>query len=114
MKWVTNASVAAKWFLPPNDEPLVPEALALLQGYNNAQHQFLVPDLFWAEFGHVLCKALRRGRCSRTSAETSVAELRGQNLITVSSESLLPEALNIALTFERSMYDSVCVAFAVT
>jgi predicted nucleic acid-binding protein len=113
MKWVIDASVAAKWFLPPNDEQLVPEALALLQAYKNAEHQFVVPDLFWAEFGNILCKAVRRGRCSRTAAETSLAELRAQDLVTVPSKALLPEALKIAIAFERSMYDSLYVALAV-
>jgi predicted nucleic acid-binding protein len=113
MKWVIDASVAAKWFLPPHDEQLVPEALALLQAYKNAEHQFVVPDLFWAELGNILYKAVRRSRCSRTVAESSLAELRAQDLVTVSSEALLPEALKIAITFERSIYDSLYVALAV-
>jgi predicted nucleic acid-binding protein len=113
MKWVIDASVAAKWFLPSKDEQLVPEALALLQAYKNAEHQFVVPDLFWAEFGNILCKAVRRSRCSKAVAETSLTELLAQDLVTVASEALLPEALKIATTFDRSMYDSLYVALAV-
>lgn len=113
MKWVIDASVAAKWFLPPRDEQLVPEALSLLQGYRNATLQFVVPDVFWAEFGNVLCKAVRRGRCSRRLAEAGIAELAAQSLVTVSSGGLLDEAFNIANDFNRSFYDSLYVALAV-
>jgi hypothetical protein len=40
---VLDASVAAKWFLP--QEPLVPEALHLLERYVGGQLRFVVPDL---------------------------------------------------------------------
>ena len=113
MKWVIDASVAAKWFLPPKDEQLVPEALSLLQGYKNASVQLVVPDLFWAEFGNVLCKAVRRGRCSRSVAEAAIAELAAESLVTISSEGLLDNAFNIASDFNRSFYDSLYVALAV-
>ena len=113
MKWVIDASVAAKWFLPPQDEQRVLEALSLLQGYKDGKVQFVVPDLFWAEFGNILSKAVRRGRCSRKLGEDSIEESRAQAVVTVSSEGLLSDAFKIANDFGRSFYDSLYVALAV-
>jgi len=45
--FVIDASVAAKWFLPPSGEPLAEEALRLLAGYAEGRLRFAVPDLFW-------------------------------------------------------------------
>ena len=52
------------------------------------------------------------GRCGRDSAEMSLHLLKRQRLPTFSSESLVEQALAIALTFERSAYDSIYVALA--
>ena len=62
-QFVIDASVAAKWFLPPAGEPLADEALRLLAGYADGRFRFVVPDLFWAECGNILWKAVRQGRC---------------------------------------------------
>ena len=64
---VLDASVAAKWFLPASGETLTEEALRLLEGYVKGDTRFLVPDLFWPEFGNILWKAVRLGRISRES-----------------------------------------------
>jgi predicted nucleic acid-binding protein len=112
MKYVIDASVAAKWCLPAASEPLLREANELLRQQVNGEVQFVVPDLFWAEIGNVLWKAVRVGRCGRASAEMSLHLLKRQRLPTFSSESLVEQALAIALTFERSAYDSIYVALA--
>ena len=110
---VLDASVAVKWFLPPAGEPLAHEALELLRRYTNGQVRFIVPDLFWSEFGNILWKSVRQGRSSTASAESAVTELRGRNLPTISSESLLEKAFGIATSFDRTVYDSLYVALAV-
>jgi predicted nucleic acid-binding protein len=53
-KLVVDASVAAKWVVV---EPLSDRATSLLQ----ADHQLLVPDLFWAEIGNTFWKKARSG-----------------------------------------------------
>jgi len=68
---VLDASVAAKWFLPASGETLTEEALRLLEGYVKGDPQFLVPDLFWPEFGNILWKAVRLGRISRESVASN-------------------------------------------
>jgi len=44
--YVVDASVAAKWFLPPSGEPLADEALQLLASYAQGRGRFAVADLF--------------------------------------------------------------------
>ncbi len=112
--WVVDASVAAKWFLPAAGETLTEEALRFLRGYASGQLRFIVPDLFWAEFGNILWKAVRQGRWTRAAAETAIAAMKGRNLPTVPSVTLLGEAFTVATTFDRTVYDSLYVALAIT
>ena len=111
--YVIDASVAAKWFLPPSGEPLAEEALRLLAGYAEGRFQFAVPDLFWAECANILWKAVRQGRWTRRAAEEAILALRGRSLPTTSSLDLLEEAFSIAATFDRTVHDSLFVALAV-
>ena len=112
--YVLDASVAAKWFLPPARETLAAEALRLLDGYAGGSLRFLVPDLFWPEFGNIMWKAVRQGRLSRASAEQAIAALEERRLSTAPTAPLLKDAFTIAATFERSVYDSIYIALAVT
>lgn len=111
--FVLDVSVAAKWALRETRERLVAEALDLLYRYGRDEVQFVVPDLFWVEFGNVLWKAIRVGRCTRAVAETSMTEMRERKLPTVSSYALIEQALAIAMAFDRTVYDSLYVALAV-
>jgi predicted nucleic acid-binding protein len=111
--FVIDASVAAKWFLPNRDETLVEEAAQLLACYAKGQARFVVPDLFWAEFGNILWKAVRRGRCTQKAAETGITAMRDRDLPTVPSGTLLEAAFAIATAFDRTVYDSLYLALAV-
>ena len=72
-----------------------------------------MPDLFWAECADIFWKAVRQGRCSRKTAEDAILALKSRNLPTTSSQLLLEEALSLAATFERTVYDSLYVALAI-
>ena len=110
--YVIDASVAAKWFLPPAGEPLAAEALRLLHGYAEGRIRFAVPDLFWAECASIFWKATRQGRCSRQTAEQAIVTLKNRNLPTTSSSTLIEDAFSVAATFDRSVYDCLYVALA--
>ncbi len=110
---VLDASVAAKWFLPATGEPLAQEALQLLGRYARGEMRFLVPDLFWPEFANILWKAARQGRCSEKTALAALASLKTLELPTVAARSLAEDALRMAVTFDRTVYDCVYVALAV-
>ena len=112
--FVVDASVAAKWFLPAAGETLTDEALELLRRYATGQIRLIVPDLFWAEFANILWKAVRQGRCRKDTADTAIAAMKDRNLPTVPSLVLLEAAFAIAHAFERTVYDSLYVALAIS
>ncbi|MGH9744921.1 MAG: type II toxin-antitoxin system VapC family toxin [Candidatus Acidiferrales bacterium] len=109
---VVDASVAAKWLLPPADEPFVDIATRLLDGYTNKQIEILVPDLFWVEVGNLLWSAARAGRCTQDHAKTALARIAEREFPTVPSVAVLRLAFEIAIACGRTVYDSVYVALA--
>jgi predicted nucleic acid-binding protein len=110
---VLDASVAAKWFLPPAHETLTEEAFGLLERYARGRTRLLVPDLFWPEFGNILWKCVGLGRISRQSAEAAIAAMEERKIPTAPTSSLLKDAFAIAATFDRTVYDCIYVALAV-
>lgn len=110
---VLDASVAAKWFLPAAGEKFADEALRLLHLHATGELRFIVPDLFWPEFGNILWKAVRQRRCSRAVAEAAVSSLRDRRFPTFSSLDFLVEAFTIAVNFDRTLYDAVYIALAI-
>jgi predicted nucleic acid-binding protein len=109
---VLDASVAVKWPLPAADDALKPKALELLNAYVHGQIQFIVPDIFWAEFGNALWQAVRQGRHSASDAKIAISSALDRDFPVVPSRDLLPSALAIALRFGRTVYDSIYVALA--
>lgn len=108
---VLDASIAVKWAIPAK-EPLKDESCRLLKGYVDGDIDFIVPDIFWAEIGSVMCNGARRGRWSRSDAESITADMRARDFRSVPSHMLLPEALKISFRYERSIYDSLYAALA--
>ena len=112
--FVIDASVAAKWFLPAEGETLTHEALEFLRRYTTGQIRLVVPDLFWAEFGNIMWKAMRQGRWTREAAATAIAAMKKWDLPTVPTLTLVEQAFAVASAFQRSVYDSLYVALAIS
>lgn len=110
---VVDVSVAAKWVLPQPNEPFANEAGLLLQAYIDGEIRVLVPDLFWAELGNVLWKWARVGRCSPPVATAAMKSMCERDFTIVPSFALIEQALDIAITFQQTMYDALYVALAV-
>ena len=110
---VLDASVAAKWFLPAAGEPLAGAARELLKRYAEGEVRFLVPDLFWCEFGSILWKATRQGRILPARARDAMSSMRDRGIPSIASVELIEEALAIAIRFQRTVYDSVYAAAAI-
>ena len=105
-EFVIDTSVAVKWFFPEVHDV---DALRLLRG----RHDLLVPDIFFAEFGNALWKRVRRHEATPTVAARALEEL-GRRLFQVHpSQALVPLALDLAMRFDRSVYDSMYLAVAV-
>lgn len=112
IRYVLDASVAAKWFLAGPGEDLVEQAVRLLRLYTAGGAEFIVPDLFFAEFAAVLGKAERLGRCDRQATDRAVAEVLGWNLRTFPTASLLRRAVAISRAWGCSLYDAVYLSLA--
>ncbi len=110
---IVDASVAAKWILPAADEGLVTEANHLLGLHVRREWQILAPSLILAEIGSVLWKAVRRNRTTRASAKDALEQFRDLDIKTVPTEELAVSALEVAVQYDRTFYDSLYVALAV-
>ena len=104
--YVIDASVAIKWFVP---ELLTEEAL----GFLHDEHTLLAPDLLWPEVGNIVWKKVRRGELVREDAEVILTLCHQVPFQIVDSQSLIDSALEIALEFDRSVYDATYLALAV-
>jgi len=104
-RFVVDASVAVKWFLPEEHSR---EARRLLRTGN----ELLAPDLVWAELGNVIWKRYRRGEISASEAESLLRDVRRLPLSTCPSDLLLTAAWSIAVQNNRTVYDCLYLSLA--
>ena len=103
MKWVVDASVAAKWLAPEPDSPL---AEALLD------HELIVPDLLFAEVGNILWKKQLRGEMNAAATQIGARWLLQVPVQVHDSAGLLADALALALQLQHPAYDCFYLALA--
>ena len=103
--FVVDASVAIKWFLP---EVHSDAALRLLA----QQHMLHAPNLIFSEFGNVIWKRVRKNHISKNEATATLGGLLVLHLQVQPSHSLVPLALEIACSANRTVYDSLYLAAA--
>ncbi len=106
-RYVLDASVAIKWFVPEVYSDVAQRLLAI-------DHNFLVPDFFFPEVGNVLWKRVRRGDDTSDNARQTLADLNTVPIEVYLSQPFMPLALNIALQTDRAVYDSLYLALAIT
>jgi predicted nucleic acid-binding protein len=110
--YVIDASVAGKWFLPPAEETLVAEAIALRTRFERGEIEFAAPDLFWTELTNISWMAIRRKRWTPGAAEAALMHVRGYEFRIVPCKSLMRRAFEIAVSYDRSVYDCMYIALA--
>lgn len=110
--YILDASVAAKWMLPAGGEDLHEEAAEWLERLLADQISLVVPDLFWIETSNLIWRAVRMARITKEEGVRALSDLRNRGLETVSSLPLLGAAVEIAFSYNRSVYDSIYVALA--
>jgi predicted nucleic acid-binding protein len=104
-RFVVDASVAVKWFVPEDDDEA---ALALL----DPAHELHAPDLLAAEFGNTIWKKLMRGELIEEEARTVIHALSVVPLSAHACQALLPAAFDIAVRTKRTVYDSLYISLA--
>jgi predicted nucleic acid-binding protein len=99
--------------LPAEREELHLEAQVWAERYERGELSIIVPDLLWIEVASLLWKAVRNSRITKDEATMAIVELRERELTTIeSTPGLLDAALDIALSYNTSVYDSIYVALA--
>ena len=103
---VLDSSVVIKWFVP---EIHSDAATRLLR----ETHDYVAPDLLFAELGNVVWEKVRRQEISTDDGRRLVNDLSGIGVEPVPSRTLLPDALTLALLTGRTVYDALYLALAI-
>lgn len=110
---VVDASVGAKWLFANPREQHAEKADVLAIRFSNAEIEIVVPDIFWAEIGNFLWKAVRIGRCTNDQAQAGLEKIHSFDLHTTSSRHLLKRGFELACAIDRTVYDCLYLALAV-
>jgi predicted nucleic acid-binding protein len=105
-RFVVDASVAVKWFLPEVHDAHARRLLA--PGIER-----LAPDLIFPEVGNILWKRVRAEQITEAEADATLRALGALPLVVAPSWPLVVPALAIACPTDRSVYDSLYLALAV-
>ena len=104
--FVVDASVVIKWFIP---EIHSGAARRLLE----QDHQYLAPDLLFAELGNVIWRKVRGGELLPAQGERLMTDLSTIAVETVPCRRLAKDAYSLAVATGRTLYDALYVALAV-
>jgi predicted nucleic acid-binding protein len=106
MKFVVDASVAIKWFIPEIHSIAAARLL-------HPRIHVSAPDLIHPEFGNILWKKARRQEITRGDASEIFTALKAVDLEIHPSAEFLASAFAIATSLDRSVYDGLYLALAV-
>lgn len=104
---VVDASVVTKWLLPELHSSAARRVLT-------EDNELLAPDLLWAELGNVLWKRFRAGEIAVEEARDLLRDFKRFPVRTTPSILLISAALDIATRFNRTVYDSLYLALAMS
>ena len=105
-RYAVDASVVVKWFAPE----IHSEHASRLLAHDDA---LLAPELLFIEVANVLWKQVRRGAATRGEATERLSGISAR-VLPIASVALTASALNIALVYDRSAYDALYVALAIS
>ncbi|BBO18730.1 virulence associated protein C, VapC [Candidatus Brocadia pituitae] len=105
-KFVVDASVAIKWYLPENFSE---DADRLL----NPFFELLVPELLFAETGNILWKLVMKSECPYGKAVKITRAIETMPFQIWDTRILAEDALNLACRVKRTFYDSLYLSLAV-
>jgi predicted nucleic acid-binding protein len=106
MPFVLDASIAASWFLPDEQQEAADGILHRLR-----RDQALVPALFWTEMQNILLVAERRSRIDEDAVILSLNQLYRLPIGTAQSPTM-EDVLRLARRHGLSAYDATYLALA--
>lgn len=104
--FVVDASVVIKWFVPEVHSDAARRLLA-------SSHQYVAPDLLFAETASAIWKKIRRGDLSSEHGQRLVTDIGRIAVETVPCRSLAVDAHALATATGRTVYDAMYLALAV-
>jgi predicted nucleic acid-binding protein len=106
-RYVVDASVAVKWFVPEiNSE----KAARLLDG----SYELIAPDLLLPEFGNILWKKVQLGEITTETSRKIIHDFQSVMLQTYPSKLLLEAAVDMANSLAQTVDDCFYLALAFT
>ena len=104
--FVVDASVVIKWFVPEVHGDAARRLLEL-------PHQFVAPDLLFAETANIVWKKTRRGELTDAEGRELVGEINRIAVDAVPSRLLAQDAYALASITGQTVYDALYLALAV-
>jgi predicted nucleic acid-binding protein len=104
--FVVDASVVVKWFVPEIHSEAARRLLKL-------PHEYLAPDLLFAETTNTIWKKIRRGELKLDEGRDLVRDIGRIPVETVSCRTLADDAHSLANATGQTVYDALYVALAV-
>lgn len=105
-RYVLDANVPVKWFVP---EDLTPQAVRLLEG----DHRFIVPDLVYPEAGNALWQKLRRRQITTREARAALQGIVTAPFVRYPTRALVDSALELALQLDCTVHDACYLSLAI-
>ena len=105
-KVVIDASVVVKLFFEEEHSKAAEQCVARAD-------ELLAPDLLWAETANVIWKRQRRGDLTADAALDLARHMLALPVVIHPSADLVPDALDLAMRLERTVYDCLYLALAV-
>ena len=107
---VVDSSVVIKWIVP---QAYSEKAEEVLVAYQAGELRLLAPDLLNAEVGNILWKYHRFQGLTKSDVQEALEAFKDLDWSIVPSNLLLDDALNLAIDYGRTLYDSLFVALAI-
>ena len=106
---VIDSSVVAKWILPESDSA---KAQQLLTQATTTGDQLVVLDLVFPEVANAIWKRQRQRLITPKEAVEFLTALSALPVHVVAAATLLASAFDIAVKYDRAVYDALFVALA--
>lgn len=110
---VVDASIGAAAILRTPDEPFTDPARQVFADFRYGRIHLLAPHYIYAEVGHALLSAVRRGRISESDAEHELELFYSMGIETVRHTGVLLGGWKLANRYSCSFYDAGYLALAV-
>jgi predicted nucleic acid-binding protein len=104
-RFVVDASVATKWYLPESDTAAAERLL-------RDEHELIVPDLLFAEVGNALWKRWHKGEITPSDVRAAVSALEAAPLRIEPSRLLIKAGSVISIKLRWPIYDCLYLALA--